>query len=141
MQSRECPACGLFNPASSTRCDCGHDFSRPGVVSVGSRPSSPRLVHLGLSFAGGVLAVFGLCWSFEAVESMTFSVLYAVVSYLVIAAVIGFFGGLRGWGGSRHDRALGRLQYPRRLRSARGAQAYLTSRCSRRAADGLDSFA
>lgn len=31
MSAKTCPKCGLFNPASAQRCDCGYDFETKTV--------------------------------------------------------------------------------------------------------------
>src|SRR4051812_30138947 len=37
LMVQECPKCGLVNPPTATRCDCGYDFASRQVVG-------PRLV-------------------------------------------------------------------------------------------------
>lgn len=33
MSEKKCPHCGLWNPPSATRCDCGFDFDAPEMKS------------------------------------------------------------------------------------------------------------
>ena len=41
MAALKCPQCGLFNPDTAQRCDCGYDFETQSVDStVASRPKS-----------------------------------------------------------------------------------------------------
>jgi hypothetical protein len=32
--ARDCPKCGLINPPSAQRCDCGYDFAAKRVLST-----------------------------------------------------------------------------------------------------------
>ena len=49
MPGIKCPRCGLFNPDSVQRCDCGYDFERETVATaeaVPRRDPTAGVVHL-----------------------------------------------------------------------------------------------
>lgn len=43
MSDKHCPRCGLWNSETSTRCDCGYDFSTGQIRSPLGKPVKPLL--------------------------------------------------------------------------------------------------
>ena len=58
MAGVECPRCGLFNPDTAQRCDCGYDFETCAVKSAYFKQELPRefKTYLILAIALNVLA-------------------------------------------------------------------------------------
>lgn len=42
MSAAKCPRCGLFNPATAQRCDCGYDFETGIVKNAYFKQGLPR---------------------------------------------------------------------------------------------------
>ena len=40
MSGKKCPNCGLWNPSSAMRCDCGYDFSQKKIKSSFADPGT-----------------------------------------------------------------------------------------------------
>jgi hypothetical protein len=40
----KCPRCGLFNPESALRCDCGYDFETKTIQTSYDQVSLPKIV-------------------------------------------------------------------------------------------------
>jgi hypothetical protein len=57
MAATKCPNCGLFNPDSAERCDCGYDFRKRTTVS--SQKSGAKKSPFGALLGLVVLAVGG----------------------------------------------------------------------------------
>jgi hypothetical protein len=61
----ECPRCGLINPESAQRCDCGYDFLSRSVKAAYFRQALPKAIKVylvltvGINVVGGVLALLG----------------------------------------------------------------------------------
>lgn len=51
----ECPKCGLINPQTAVRCDCGYDFTSGRATAAGYGKQHPTLAQrLGISCAWGL---------------------------------------------------------------------------------------
>jgi hypothetical protein len=60
-----CPRCGLINPETAQRCDCGHDFisKRAGKPYSALEPNTPRSkIAVGAQVAALVLAGGAVIW-------------------------------------------------------------------------------
>jgi hypothetical protein len=53
----KCPKCGLINPETALRCDCGYDFATHSVKQsyIEKKPLQARLPHLWIGFAMAAL--------------------------------------------------------------------------------------
>lgn len=80
MAAKDCPSCGLTNPGSAQRCDCGYDFlaqkiSREALAARAARKSAGKtslvlgvamllggvgLTVVGSSIEGGFVVFYGL---------------------------------------------------------------------------------
>ena len=60
----DCPDCGLINPDTAIRCDCGYDFGPKALKSKGTYRFKTLLVYgnliLGLGWFIFVLGIFGI---------------------------------------------------------------------------------
>jgi hypothetical protein len=108
----ECPRCGLTNPPSAQRCDCGYDFVTRSVKAAYFRQAPPKAIikvsvlTVGLDVVAGILALtIGVnpIWILGiAVRSALIYWLYAQVvkkknwarlALVVIAFPVGLLGG------------------------------------------------
>src|SRR5438105_3443638 len=48
----DCPRCGLINPPTALRCDCGHDFQQPRDAKT-MPPENPVASTIQLSMSAG----------------------------------------------------------------------------------------
>ena len=55
---KDCPGCGLVNPPSAQRCDCGYDFDRQRMERSYLEPKQLRRPAAAF-WAGGGLAMIG----------------------------------------------------------------------------------
>ena len=77
MSAGKCPKCGLYNPDTALRCDCGYDFSsgtmQQSYVPAHQRPFDERPMSVGQWLGTLVVASIPLvglvvlfCWAFGA---------------------------------------------------------------------------
>src|SRR5262245_33960955 len=57
--AKDCPKCGLLNPPSAQRCDCGYDFDRRQMERSYVEPKQLRRPAAAF-WAGGGLAMIGV---------------------------------------------------------------------------------
>lgn len=87
----ECPRCGLLNPETALRCDCGYDFATQTVKASyipENRKSFPKEIewtNFGLRFLGasGLYAVISYIVNPHQIYINTFNPMKIVVFYLL----------------------------------------------------------
>lgn len=88
----QCPKCGLENPQSAQRCDCGYDFQSRLVLSsyaAASSPRKPREEGRKNMAAGAVVCIIGIL-----VTAVTYSAARDGQSYIIAWGAI-VFGAVR----------------------------------------------
>lgn len=100
MAGLKCPRCGLFNPESAGKCDCGYRFTNQSGSTTGpsqhleqqaSFPPQMSVVDVNMPF--GSMVVFMVKWAIASIPA--FLILIALGA-LVGAVFGGLFGGLGG---------------------------------------------
>ena len=99
---KDCPKCGLANPESAQRCDCGYDFAARSVERSYANLGNRAERGLTLAQVGVRNMVLGplVCLAGIAVTLLTWSLSWATGVYVIAwGAVVGgiaqFFRGLR----------------------------------------------
>ncbi len=84
--SMKCPSCGLINPDSALRCDCGYNFDTKTVDSkqslVTNTPTFPSAAATGLELSGPQVRPWVRYWA-----RMMDVLLFATLSGIVLAIV------------------------------------------------------
>ncbi len=88
----ECPRCGLFNPDSASRCDCGYDFKSKTVEKPFFTQELPKEIRNYRTFLKGgyplgILAVWKL--SDNMASSLAIAGLWAVLIYSCYVYLVG----------------------------------------------------
>ena len=95
MSSKKCSHCGLFNPESTQRCDCGYDFDArelrsPPVTlkSASINPDWPTIVRVALwtPLCAGLALIVGITNELEG--QVTMSASWILVGCALLAAVV-----------------------------------------------------
>jgi hypothetical protein len=63
-EGKQCPVCGLFNPGTAERCDCGHDFSRAWAADHES-PLFPVATHKFIVMSICTFGLYELYWCYQ----------------------------------------------------------------------------
>ena len=64
----DCPKCGLINPPSAQRCDCGYDFLSRQMKESYITDKQRRATEL--TIGGGTIAVLALVWLMKMLASL-----------------------------------------------------------------------
>jgi len=80
----ECPRCGLINPESTQRCDCGYDFISSTVEKSYFEQKLPKSIKqyvVIISVLNAIAAI--LCLAFNNIPGFLYAISYAVFFWLI----------------------------------------------------------
>jgi hypothetical protein len=80
VSARECPRCGLFNPSTAGRCDCGYDFATGAVKDAYFKQELPRAFR---TFAI-LVVVLNLVLGAAAIAGGNFSEMAGAIMWVVL---------------------------------------------------------